>query len=190
MSRSYAKLDKLGIFLTFGVLLIMATSLFAAAGIYSFTLNSIDGKPAPLAEYKGKVVLIVNVASQCGFTPQYSALEAIYEKYKDQGFVIVGFPANNFGAQEPGTNEEIKTFCTRKYSVTFPMYSKISVKGGHQAPLYAYLTKDTGAGIAGDIKWNFTKFLVDRNGKVVQRFESAVTPDSKEVTAAIEKALK
>jgi glutathione peroxidase len=168
----------------------MATSLFAAGGVYSFTLNSIDGKPAPLAEYKGKVVLIVNVASQCGYTPQYSALEAIYEKYKGQGFVIVGFPANNFGAQEPGTNEEIKTFCTRKYSVTFPMYSKISVKGADQAPLYAYLTKDTGPGIAGDIKWNFTKFLVDKDGKVIQRFEPAVTPDSKEVTSAIEKQLK
>jgi glutathione peroxidase len=176
--------------LTFGVLLIMATSLFAGSGVYNFTLNSIDGKPAPLADYQGKVVLLVNVASQCGYTPQYSALEAIYEKYKDQGFVILGFPANNFGAQEPGTNEEIKTFCTRKYSVTFPMYSKISVKGADQAPLYSYLTKETGTGIAGDIKWNFTKFLVDREGKVIQRFEPAVTPDSKEVTAAIEKQLK
>ena len=184
------KPSKLGIFLTFGVLLIMATSLFAGSGVYGFTLNSIDGKPAPLADYKGKVVLLVNVASQCGYTPQYSGLEATYEKYKDQGFVILGFPANNFGAQEPGTNEEIKTFCTRKYSVTFPMYSKISVKGADQAPLYAYLTKETGPGITGEIKWNFTKFLVDRDGKVVQRFEPAVTPDSKEVTAAIEKQLK
>jgi glutathione peroxidase len=173
-----------------GALLIMATSLYAGSSLYSFTLNSIDGKPAPLAEYKGKVVLIVNVASQCGYTPQYSALEAIYEKYKDQGFVILGFPANNFGAQEPGTNEEIKTFCSRKYSVKFPMYSKISVKGDDQAPLYAYLTKQTGPGITGDIKWNFTKFLVDKNGNVVQRFEPAVTPDSKELTSAIEKQLK
>jgi glutathione peroxidase len=178
-------------YLLFGALLVTAGSLLAAAsGIYSFTLNSIDGNPAPLANYKGKVVLVVNVASQCGFTPQYSALEATYERYKDQGFVILGFPANNFGAQEPGTNEEIKTFCTRKYSVTFPMYAKISVKGKDQAPLYAYLTKDTGAGIQGEIKWNFTKFLVDRNGNVVQRFESAVTPDSKEVIAAVEKQLK
>jgi glutathione peroxidase len=173
-----------------GALLIMATSLYAGSSLYSFTLNSIDGKPAPLAEYKGKVVLIVNVASQCGYTPQYSALEAIYEKYKDQGFVILGFPANNFGAQEPGTNEEIKTFCSRKYSVKFPMYAKISVKGDDQAPLYAYLTKQTSPGITGDIKWNFTKFLVDKNGNVVQRFEPAVTPDSKEVTSAIEKQLK
>src|SRR5271165_2274122 len=177
-------------YLLSGALLIMAGSLLAASGIYTFTLNSIDGKPAPLADYKGKVVLVVNVASQCGYTPQYSALEATYEKYKDKGFVILGFPANNFGAQEPGTNEEIKTFCTRKYSVTFPMYAKISVKGDDQAPLYAYLTKETGPGMTGDIKWNFTKFLVDRNGKVVQRFESAVTPDSKEVTSAIEKQLK
>ncbi len=174
----------------FGVILIMATALNAGSGVYSFTLNSIDGKPAPLADYKGKVVLIVNVASRCGYTPQYTALEATYEKYKDKGFVILGFPANNFMSQEPGTNEEIKTFCSRKYNVTFPMYSKISVNGADQAPLYGYLTKETGAGLAGDIKWNFTKFLVDRDGKVVQRFEPAVTPDSPEVIAAIEKQLK
>ncbi len=195
MRPSATNLGKLGTYLpsgilAFGILLIMATSLFAGSGVYSFTLNSIDGKPAPLADYRGKVVLLVNVASQCGYTPQYSALEAIYEKYKDQGFVILGFPANNFGAQEPGTNEDIKTFCTRKYSVTFPMYSKISVKGADQAPLYAYLTKETGTGIEGEIQWNFTKFLAGRDGKVVQRFEPAVTPDSKEVTAAIEKQLK
>src|ERR1700726_3921356 len=194
MRPSATKLDALGRRLSLGILssailLTMATSLFAGSGVYSFTLNSIDGKPAPLADYKGKVVLLVNVASQCGYTPQYSALEAIYKKYKDQGFVILGFPANNFGAQEPGTNEEIKTFCSRKYSVTFPMYSKISVKGDDQSPLYTHLTKETGAGIAGEIQWNFTKFLVDRDGKVVQRFEPAITPDSKEVTAAIEKQL-
>lgn len=179
-----------GTYLVIGVILMMTTSLIAGSGLYGFTLNSIDGKPAPLAEYKGKVILIVNVASQCGYTPQYSALESIYEKYKGQGLVILGFPANNFGAQEPGTNQEIKTFCTRKYNVTFPMYAKISVKGADQAPLYGYLTKETGAGISGDIKWNFTKFLVDRNGNVVQRFEPATTPDSKEVAEAIEKQLK
>ncbi len=170
--------------------LFMTASSFAASNIYDFTLPSIDGKPTPLAEFKGKVVMMVNVASQCGYTPQYSALEAIYEKYKDKGFVIVGFPANNFGAQEPGTNAEIKTFCTRKYSVTFPMFAKVSVKGDDQTPLYQYLTKDAGQAVSGDIKWNFTKFLVDRNGHVVRRFESAVTPDSPEVTAAIEKWLK
>jgi glutathione peroxidase len=173
-----------------GAILTMATSLSAGSGVYSFTLNNIDGKPAPLGDYKGKVVLIVNVASQCGYTPQYSALESVYEKYKGQGFVILGFPANNFGAQEPGTNAEIKTFCTRKYSVTFPMYAKISVKGADKAPLYQFLTEQTGPGISGEIQWNFTKFLVDRNGNVVKRFESPVTPDSKEITAAIEKELK
>jgi len=173
-----------------GAFLVMAGSLFAAAGFYNFTLNSIDGKPAPLADYKGKVVLVVNVASQCGYTPQYSALESIYEKYKDQGFVILGFPANNFGAQEPGTNEEIKTFCTRKYSVTFPIYAKVSVKGDDRTPLYGYLTTQANPAVAGEIKWNFTKFLVDRNGNVVKRFEPDVTPDSPEVIAAIEKALK
>ena len=178
------------IYLVFGVAFIMTGSLLAASGIYNFTLPSIDGKAAPLAEYRGKVVLLVNVASQCGYTPQYSALEAMYEKYKDRNFVVLGFPANNFGAQEPGTNEEIKTFCSRKFNVSFPMYSKISVKGSDQAPLYTYLTKETGPGITGEIKWNFTKFLVDGDGKVVKRFEPAVTPDSKEVTEAIEALLK
>jgi glutathione peroxidase len=168
----------------------MTATTFAAWNIYDFTLPSIDGKPMPLAQFKGKVVLMVNVASQCGYTPQYTALEAIYEKYKSQGFVIVGFPANNFGAQEPGTNEEIKTFCSRKYSVTFPLYSKVSVKGDDQTPLYQYLTKQTAPPISGEIKWNFTKFLVDKNGNVVQRFEPAVTPDSPEVVSAIEKLLK
>jgi glutathione peroxidase len=173
-----------------GVIIAMAGSAFAASNVYDFTLPNIDGKPMPLAEFKGKVILMVNVASQCGYTPQYSALEAIYEKYKDQGFVIVGFPANNFGAQEPGSNEEIKTFCSRKYSVTFPLYAKVSVKGADQTPLYQYLTKDTAPPISGDIKWNFTKFLVDRKGNVVQRFEPAVTPDSADVTSAVEKLLK
>jgi glutathione peroxidase len=177
-------------YLLLGGLLIMAGSLLAASGIYAFTLNSIDGKPAPLADYKGKVILIVNVASQCGYTPQYSALETIYQKYKDLGLVVLGFPANNFGEQEPGTNQEIKSFCTRKYSVTFPMYAKISVRGDDQDPLYAYLTKQTPKNIRGEIKWNFTKFLVDRTGTVVERFEPAVTPDSKQVVAAIEKQLK
>ena len=154
--------------------------------MHEFTLNSIDGKPAPLSAYQGKVVLIVNVASRCGFTPQYTGLEALYEKYKDRGFAILGFPANNFGGQEPGTNEEIKTFCSTKYNVTFPMYSKISVKGDDKAPLYQFLTDTTGS----EIQWNFTKFLVDKNGKVVARFESKVTPESPEVAGAIEKALR
>lgn len=177
-------------YLLMGLILMTAASLFAASSIYDFSLPSIDGKPMPLSEFKGKVILVVNVASRCGYTPQYTALESVYEKYKDQGFVILGFPANNFGQQEPGTNEEIKTFCSSKYNVTFPMYGKVSVKGDDQTPLYSYLTKEANASVAGDIKWNFTKFLVDKNGHVVQRFESKVTPDSPEVVAAIEKQLK
>ena len=171
--------------------LLFCVCLFGASSLYDFTLNSIDGQAAPLAAYKGKVLLLVNVASKCGFTPQYTALEALYEKYKDQGLVVIGFPANNFMAQEPGTNEEIRTFCTRKYNVTFPMYTKISVKGDDQAPLYQFLT-DIGANPAtgGEIKWNFTKFLVARDGKVIARFEPAVKPDSPQVVGAIEKALQ
>jgi len=163
----------------------MTSSAFAASSVHEFTLPSIDGAPAPLSAYKGKVALLVNVASKCGYTPQYTGLQALYQKYKDQGFVILGFPANNFGAQEPGTNEEIKTFCSSKYMVTFPMYGKISVKGADQAPLYKFLTDNTG----GDIKWNFTKILVDQNGKIISRFESKVEPDSAELVGAIEKAL-
>lgn len=172
-------------------LLFFATVLMAAdKSIYDFTLNTIDGQPAPLASYKGKVVLLVNVASRCGFTPQYTALEAVYEKYKDRGFVILGIPANNFGSQEPGTNQEIKTFCQSKYSVTFPMMSKVSVKGDDTTPLYQFLTdKTANAQTGGEIKWNFTKFLIGPDGHVLARFEPAVTPDSPEVTAAIEKAL-
>jgi glutathione peroxidase len=168
---------------------LMSSSLFGASSVYDFTMNSIDGKPLPLAEFKGKVVMIVNVASNCGFTPQYKELEAVYEKYKDQGLVIAGFPANNFLGQEPGTNEEIKTFCSRTYNVKFPLYSKISVKGEDKAPLYQFLT-DPSSKTGGEIKWNFTKFLVDRNGKVIARFESPVKPDSPEVISAIETALK
>ena len=148
-------------------------------------MNSIAGKPVALKEFAGKPVLFVNVASQCGYTPQYKGLEALYRKYKDQGFVIVGVPANNFGAQEPGSNEEIATFCKRNYDVTFPMMSKVEVKGSSITPLYAYLTK-TG----GDVKWNFTKFLVGKDGKVIERFESGVDPMDAKLTGAIEKALK
>lgn len=168
----------------------MAASLFGASSALDFTLNTIDGKPGALADYKGKVVLIVNVASKCGFTPQYEGLEAVYRKYKDQGLVVLGFPANNFMGQEPGTNEEIKTFCTRTYNVTFPMFSKISVVGADKAPLYQFLTdKQANPTTGGEIKWNFTKFLVGKDGKVIARFESPVKPESAEVTGAIEKAL-
>jgi len=158
--------------------------------IYDFTMRTIDGDHVSLKSYQGKVVLLVNVASKCGFTPQYAGLEALYEKYKDRGLVIVGVPANNFMSQEPGTDEEIKKFCSNKYNVTFPMMSKVSVLGDDKTPLYLFLTgKDTDPQFAGDIKWNFTKFLFDRNGNPVARFEPNVTPDSPQVTAAIESAL-
>src|SRR5262245_64739 len=164
---------------------LLVSTMSFAANIYDFSLNTIEGAPAPLSAYKGKVVLLVNVASKCGYTPQYAGLEKLYEKYKDKGFVIIGVPANNFGGQEPGTNEEIKTFCTRNYNVTFPMMSKVSVKGADKTPLYQYLTEATG----GEIKWNFTKFLIDRQGKIASRFESAVSPEASELVKAVEQAL-
>jgi len=155
-----------------------------------FKVTDIDGKPVDLKQYKGKVVMIVNVASKCGYTPQYTGLEATYKKYEKQGFVILGFPANNFGHQEPGTNDEIKTFCSSKYEVTFPMMSKISVAGEDQAPLYKWLTSKQTAGDFGfPIGWNFTKFLVDRNGNLIARWESKVKPEDAQVTQEIEKAL-
>jgi glutathione peroxidase len=161
-----------------------------AKGVYSFTLKSIDGQPVSLRSYHGKVLLLVNVASKCGYTPQYAGLESLYEKYKDRGLVIVGIPANNFASQEPGTNEEIKKFCHNRYNVSFPMMGKVSVVGADKTPLYVFLTdKTVNPQIGGEIKWNFTKFLFDRNGKPVERFEPAVTPDSPQVTAAIEAAL-
>jgi glutathione peroxidase len=172
-------------------LLLFASALSGAAkNVFEYTLNTIEGQPAPLSAYKGKMVMLVNVASRCGFTPQYTALESIYEKYRDRGFVIIGVPANNFGEQEPGTNQEIKTFCQSKYNVTFPMMSKVSVKGEDKAPLYQYLTdKAANPKTGGDIQWNFTKFLVGPDGQVIARFEPKVTPDSPEVTGAIEQAL-
>jgi len=172
-------------------LLFCAAAVMAAdKSVFDFALNSIDGQPAPLAAYKGKVVLLVNVASRCGFTPQYAALESTYEKYKERGLVIVGIPANNFGAQEPGTNQEIKTFCTSKYNVTFPMMAKVSVKGDDITPLYQFLTdKSAHPHTGGEIQWNFTKFLIGPDGLVITRFEPEITPDSPQVTSAIEKAL-
>lgn len=141
-----------------------------------------------MAAYKGKVLLIVNVASKCGFTPQYKNLEAVYEKYKDKGLVILGFPCNQFKQQEPGTNEQIKEFCTSTYGVTFPLFDKIEVNGAHRHPLYSRLAGETSP-FPGDIEWNFTKFLVGRDGKIMNRFPSRVTPDSPEATTAIEAAL-
>jgi glutathione peroxidase len=173
------------------ILLLTAFALASPLNsIYSLTVTDIDGKPAPLSQFKGKVLLVVNVASRCGYTPQYERLQALYSRYKDRGLVVVGFPANNFMGQEPGSNPEIKEFCTRKYNVSFPMMAKISVKGDDQAPLYQYLTDvSKNPTYGGDIKWNFTKFLIDRSGRVVNRFEPATEPDNAEVLVAIEAAL-
>jgi len=165
--------------------LLITPMAFAATSLYDIPLKDINGKETSLKAYQGKVLLIVNVASFCGNTPQYKGLETLYRKYKNDGLVIVGVPANNFGGQEPGTDEDIKTFCTRNYDVTFPIMSKVSVKGGDITPLYGYLTQ-TG----GDVKWNFTKFLVGKNGQVIQRFESKVEPMSPELTQAVEQAIK
>lgn len=163
----------------------------AMKSIYDIPLKTIDGKPTTLGAYKGKVLLIVNVASQCGYTPQYEGLQKIYQQYQSQGLVVLGFPANNFGGQEPGAEAEIKEFCTMKYKVTFPMFAKLSAKGADIHPLYKFLTdKETNPNFAGDIKWNFNKFLIDKNGNPSARFESADKPESQKVTQAIEQALK
>jgi glutathione peroxidase len=150
-------------------------------------MTMIDGTEKPLRDYDGQVLLLVNTASKCGFTPQYSSLEKLYRKYRDEGFTILAFPANNFGAQEPGTDAQIKEFCSTNYDVTFDLFSKISVKGDDIHPLYAYLTSLPEVG--GEIQWNFTKFLVDRDGTVISRFNTRVDPLDESVTTALEKAL-
>jgi len=170
------------------VLFIMQLVTAHADSLYDIKVKDIDHNDTTLAPYKGKVLLIVNVASHCGYTPQYKALEAAYEKYKDQGLVILGFPCNQFGGQEPGSNEEIKQFCTAKYDVTFPLFDKIEVSGENRHPLYVALAgKDSP--YPGNIRWNFTKFLIGRDGTIVKRFDSKVKPDSAEITQAVEAAL-
>lgn len=158
--------------------------------VHDFTVTDIDGKEVKLDAYAGKTLLIVNVASRCGLTPQYEDLQNLYEKYKDQGLVILGFPANNFMGQEPGTDAEIKQFCTSKFQVSFPMFSKISVKGKDQHPLYSYLTnKEENGSVDAPVKWNFQKFLVDKDGKVVQSFAPRTKVTEQEVIDAIEAQL-
>lgn len=155
--------------------------------VLSFTMNSLDGKPVELSKYAGKVVLIVNTASQCGYTPQYKQLQALHEKYANKGLAILGFPANDFGAQEPGTDEEIAAFCAKNYGVEFDMFSKVVVTGDKQCPLYKFLTSmETDPKYAGEVKWNFEKFLISRDGTIVNRFRSRVSPDSEEIVQAIE----
>ena len=157
--------------------------------ISNLSVKDIDGKIVNLSDYKGKVLLIVNVASYCGYTKQYTGLEQIYRKYKDKGFELLAFPCNQFGQQEPGSNEEIKSFCSSKFDVSFRLFDKVDVNGKDQSPLYSILTNNKTTGKA-DIKWNFEKFLIDKNGNVVSRYASKVEPESKELTSAIELELK
>lgn len=158
-----------------------------ATSFYDFTMNDIDGKPVSLGQFKGKALLVVNTASFCGNTPQYTDLEAMYEQYRDKGFEILAFPANNFGQQEPGTNAEIKGFCLTKYSVSFPLFSKISVKGSDKHPLYQYLTEKSP--FPGEVEWNFQKYLVDRSGNIVARFPHRMKPSSPEIIKEVERVL-
>ncbi len=170
-------------------LALMSTSLFAAdAPLYSIPLKDIDGKDTSLKPYAGKAMLVVNVASRCGNTKQYAGLEALWKKYQDKGLVVLGFPCNDFGGQEPGTTEEIKSFCSSKYNVSFPLFDKLHVKGAEKHPLYDALT-GSASPTPGDVKWNFGKILVGRDGKILARFEPKVQPDSEEVTKAVEAAL-
>ena len=169
-------------------LLALPASKAEDPGLYSTPLKDIDGKPTSLKPYAGKVLLIVNVASLCGNTPQYKGLEALWRKYKDQGLVVLGFPCNDFGEQEPGSNSEIKTFCSSNYEVTFPLFDKLHVKGPEQHPLYAELSGDKSP-FPGSVQWNFGKFLISRDGRIVARFEPEVEPEAPEVTSAVKAAL-
>jgi glutathione peroxidase len=171
-----------------GLLFLQVVGAQAADSIFDIPLKDIDGKPTTLKAYEGKVLLIVNVASKCGYTPQYAGLEALYDKYKDKGLLVLGFPCNQFGGQEPGTNEQIKEFCSSKYQVTFPLFDKIEVNGPNRNQLYTMLAGE-GSPFPGNIKWNFNKFLIGRDGKILKRFESKVKPDSAELVQAIEAAL-
>jgi glutathione peroxidase len=168
---------------------VLSAAAASAADLASIPFKTITGKETSLADYKGKVVLVVNTASKCGLTPQYKALEEIYDKYRRKDFVVLGFPCNDFGNQEPGTGKEIKEFCKTSYDVSFPLMEKVHVKGPEQHPLYAALTGKEGA-FPGDVAWNFGKFLIGKDGKPIARFEPKTTPDSPELVGAIEKALK
>lgn len=166
------------------------TNTIMSKSIYDYKVKTIDHKEISLSDYKGKTLLIVNVASQCGLTPQYKDLQALYDKYHAQGFEILGFPANNFGHQEPGTEEEIKSFCTKNYGVTFPMFEKVSVKGSDMCELYQFLTKKELNGVMNaEVSWNFEKFLIDKNGKLVANYEPTTKPMSEKITQKIEELL-
>lgn len=172
--------------LTSFILVVAMQKQTAPTNLHSFTMPDIDGKKRKLSAYKGKVVLLVNVASKCGYTPQYEGLQALYKKYQAKGFVILGFPCNDFRGQEPGSEKDIKEFCSSKYHVTFPLFSKVTVKGDKKAPIYNWLISSTGG---DDIEWNFAKFLIDQKGQIVERWKPDVKPDSSEVSIAVEKLL-
>jgi glutathione peroxidase len=157
--------------------------------IVDHTVQTLEGETKKLSDYRGKALLIVNTASECGYTPQYADLQQVYAKYREQGFEVLAFPSNDFGGQEPGQPEEIREFVDDAFSVTFPIFDKVHAKGPEQSPLYKTLTEDTAEGIKGEVKWNFTKFIVDPQGKVVARFEPPVKPTDREVTTTIEKVL-
>jgi glutathione peroxidase len=170
---------------------VLATQLLSAASVYDYELNSINFERVRLREFAGKVLMIVNVASYCGYTPQYAGLETLYLRHKDQGFVILGIPSNDFGQGEPGTDPEIKQFCRRKYDVTFPMMSKVFITGNNAIPLYQYLTdKGQNPKTGGDIQWNFTKFLIGKDGTILARFAPAVAPENPALVTAVENALR
>lgn len=178
----------LSVFASLALLAAFSVSALAAEDVLKGEVKTLEGKKVDLSQYKGKVVLIVNVASKCGKTPQYEPLQALYEQFGDQGFAVLGFPCNQFGKQEPGTASEIRQFCTDKYDVTFPMFEKIEVNGEETAPLYTKLKSFEAD--PGDVKWNFEKFLIGKNGEVVQRFRTKVEPDDTKVIEAIETELK
>jgi glutathione peroxidase len=179
------------VFLAFNFFTLWSFGMDDKKSVYDFNVKDINGNETVLNDYSGKVILMVNVASKCGYTYQYEGLEKIYEKYKDKGFVILGFPTNNFLGQEPGTNEQIKEFCTLTYGVSFPMFSKISVKGKEKEPLYLFLTdKKTNPQFGGEITWNFNKFLIGKNGEIVNRFDTKVNPDDPKIISSIESELK
>jgi len=188
MSSSKTLLTLLGLALCTGTLLAEAGPADTGIDYRHIKFATITGDTTSLAAYDGKAVLIVNVASECGYTPQYAGLEALYRRFKDSGLVVIGFPANDFNGQEPGTNEQILEFCTSKFDVTFPMMSKVSVKGKEKHPLFVALTEQSN--MAGEIRWNFSKMLLDRHGRLIARFDSAVKPDSEQLVSTIRQALR
>ena len=193
------KINSLGLITIIICLLLLSWAVVVSArenlssakepGFFSFSVQSIDKKKVDFINYKGKVILAVNVASQCGYTPQYAGLENLYEKFKARGFIILGFPSNDFGGQEPGSNAEIKKFCHLKYQVTFPIFSKVNVTGSSKIQIYQFLTNSSPDDQRGEVKWNFEKFLIGRDGRVLNRFRSEIEPQDPTLIQVVEHAL-